>query len=366
MTTKPGTLRVVTAAGALLATPALDLVAKTCANRDRGLLGVAVDPAFASNRFIYLYYTFNKFDNSCPMTPTTTGPVNRVSRFTLSDANVVAPASETVLLDNMLSPGGDHNAGDLQFGKDGNLYITVGDGGCDYAGGGCAGGNDAARDEQVLLGKILRITPSGAIPADNPYASDPNAARCNLTGQTSLLARCRETFAGGLRNPFRMAFDPDAAGTRFFINDVGQEAWEEIDEGVAGADYGWNVREGHCATGSTTDCGPPPAGMTNPIFDYGHEGRLQVDHRRRVRARGRRVAGGLLGHVPVRRLRLRSDLPARPERERWLHAADVRQRVVGEQRRAPRLRSARRGARAVLHDVRGRWRGATRRLRPGQ
>jgi glucose/arabinose dehydrogenase len=199
VTTKPGAVRVVTAAGALLATPALDLAAKTCANRDRGLLGVAVDPAFASNHFIYLYYTFNKFDNSCPVIPpaTATGPVNRVSRFTLADTNVVAPPSETVLLDNIPSPGGDHNAGDLQFGKDANLYVTVGDGGCDYAGGGCAANNDASRDEQVLLGKVLRITASGAIPADNPYASDPNAARCNLTGQTTLLARCRETIARG-------------------------------------------------------------------------------------------------------------------------------------------------------------------------
>src|SRR5205823_9822769 len=59
-------------------------------------------------------------------------------------------------------------------------------------------------------------------------------------------------------------------GTRFFINDVGQATWEEIDLGQAGADYGWNVREGHCALFSTTDCGPPTAGMTNPIYDYGH------------------------------------------------------------------------------------------------
>jgi hypothetical protein len=81
--------------------------------------------------------------------------------------------------------------------------------------------------------------------------------------------KCQETFAWGLRNPFRMAFDPNAATTRFFINDVGQATWEEIDLGAAGADYGWNVREGHCATGSTTNCGPPPAGMTNPLFDYG-------------------------------------------------------------------------------------------------
>ena len=175
--------------------------------------------------------------------------------------------SETVLVDNIPSTAGNHNGGDLQFGKDGNLYISVGDGGCDYAGGGCAGANDAARDQNILLGKVLRITPTGAIPAGNPFQG-LGSARCNISGRTTA-AQCQETFAWGLRNPFRMAFDPNAAGTRFYINDVGQNVWEEIDDGIAGADYGWNVREGHCATGSTTNCGAPPAGMTNPIFDYG-------------------------------------------------------------------------------------------------
>jgi glucose/arabinose dehydrogenase len=74
----------------------------------------------------------------------------------------------------------------------------------------------------------------------------------------------------GLRNPFRLAFDPNASGTRFYINDTGQDTWEEIDDAAAGADYGWNVREGPCANGSTTDCGPPPAGMTNPVYAYSH------------------------------------------------------------------------------------------------
>lgn len=268
VTTQPGVLRVHTAAGGLVATAALNLGSKLCANSERGLLGVAVDPAFAANRFIYLYYTFNKFGNTCP-TNTSAAPVNRVSRFVLADSNVVDPATETVLIDNIPSPAGNHNAGDVQFGKDGNLYVSVGDGGCDYAGdGGCGGSNDAARDQHVLLGKILRITPSGGIPADNPYTG-AGTARCSATGATSAGMRCQETFAWGLRNPFRIAFDPTAAGTRFHINDVGQNAWEEIDLGSAGADYGWNVREGHCANGSTTNCGAPPAGMTNPIFDYG-------------------------------------------------------------------------------------------------
>ena len=259
VTTQPGVLQVVQD-GALLATPALSLGAKVCTESERGLLGVAVDPAFASNHFIYLYYT----------AAGGSGCVNRVSRFVLSDSNVVALASETVLLDNIPSPAGNHNGGDLHFGKDGYLYVSVGDGGCDYAGdSGCAAQNDAARDLNVLLGKVLRITSNGGIPADNPFLG-ANSARCNLTGRTDPGKICQETFAWGLRNPFRLAFDPNASGTRFYINDVGQGIWEEVDAGQAGADYGWNVREGFCATGSTTDCGPPPAGMTNPIFAYAH------------------------------------------------------------------------------------------------
>jgi glucose/arabinose dehydrogenase/PKD repeat protein len=264
--TQAGNLRVLTD-GALQPTPALALGSRVCSNSERGLLGVAVDPNFATNRFIYLFYTFNKFNNTCP-TNSSTSPVNRVSRFTLSDTNTVDAASEVVLIDNMPSPAGNHNAGDVEFGKDGNLYVTIGDGGCDYAGGGCAGSNDAARDQHVLTGKVLRITPSGGIPIGNPFTGI-DSSRCNVTGSTTAGRKCQETFAWGLRNPFRFAFDPNAAGTRFFINDVGQNAWEEIDDGQAGADYGWNVREGHCVNGSTTNCGPPPAGMTNPIFDYG-------------------------------------------------------------------------------------------------
>jgi glucose/arabinose dehydrogenase len=267
ITTQTGRLRVYQN-NALLATPALDLEPVLCSNSERGLLGVAVDPAFSTNRFIYLFYTFKK--SGVCATNTANAPVNRVSRFTLADTNTVSPSSELVLLDNIPSPAGNHNGGDVQFGRDGLLYISVGDGGCDYLGNsGCAGANDAARDQHVTLGKILRITSSGAIPAGNPFTG-ADSVRCNTTGRAAAGQKCRETFAWGLRNPFRMAFDPNAAGTRFFINDVGQNAWEEIDEGRAGADYGWNVREGHCVNGSTTNCGAPPAGMTNPIFDYAH------------------------------------------------------------------------------------------------
>ncbi len=258
--TQGGTLRVIQN-GSLLATPAVNLASKICANSERGLLGVAVDPAFASNGFVFLYYSFNKAGD-CG-----SGTVNRVARFVMSGNTL---SGEVVVVDNIPSPAGNHNAGDLQFGKDGALYVSVGDGGCDYPGGtpsGCAGSNNAARDRNVLVGKILRIDRNGGIPAGNPFTG-PGTARCNA-GAAPVGQICQETFAWGLRNPFRIAFDPNAATTRFYVNDVGQNAWEEIDLGTAGADYGWNVREGHCANGSTTNCGAPPTGMTNPIFDYG-------------------------------------------------------------------------------------------------
>jgi glucose/arabinose dehydrogenase len=245
VTSQPGVLRVI-AGGSLLPTPALDLSASTCADGERGLLGVAVDPSFADNHLIYLYRTVAS-GGAC---------VNRVSRFVLGDDNLVDPASEQPLL-NSPSPGCCHEAGDLHFGNDGNLYVSVGDGGL------------GGRDRSVLLGKVLRITPSGGIPSDNPFLG-PGTARCNLSGSTDPGTVCQETFAWGLRNPFRLAFDPNVAGTRLYINDVGENTWEEIDAGQSGADYGWNIREGFCTTGSTTDCGPPPAGMTNPLYAYQH------------------------------------------------------------------------------------------------
>jgi len=246
---------------------ALDLSAAACSDSERGLLGVAVDPSFATNHFIYLYYTFKK-SGSCPYN-SPSSPVNRVARFTLPDTNVIDVATQLVLIDNIPSPNGNHNGGDLHFARNGYLYVSVGDGGCDYLGNsGCGGGNDAARDRNVLLGKLLRITATGGIPPGNPYTGT-KSARCNA-GATMPGLKCQETFAWGFRNPFRFAIDPNGTGNVAYVNDVGQDTWEEVDQATAGADYGWNVREGHCALASTTDCGPPPAGMTNPIHDYAH------------------------------------------------------------------------------------------------
>ena len=263
VTTQGGALRVIQN-DALLATPALTIpAASICTESERGLLGVAVHPAFAANHFIYLFYTFK--------TGGSPACVNRVSRFTLPDSNVIGPypTSEVVLIDNMPSPAGNHNAGDLQFGKDGFLYVTIGDGGCDYAGGGCAGANDASRDQHTLTGKVLRVTDTGGIPATNPFQG-AGTARCNVTGTTTPGNKCQETFAWGFRNPFRMAFDPNAAGTSFRVNDVGQGAWEEIDVAQAGTDYGWNCREGAHVNSTTGPCSPTPPGMVDPFFEYAH------------------------------------------------------------------------------------------------
>ncbi len=229
-----------------------------CTNVARGLLGVAVDPQFAQNRYIYLYYTAPLTATSgCPEN-SSQSPVNRVARFILPDNNIISTGGPRVLIDKIPSYNADHNGGDLHFGKDGLLYVSVGDGGVPS--------NAAAKNS--LSGKILRMTKTGGIPPTNPYRG-ANSVRCNVTGRAAAGKVCQEIFASGLRNPFRIAFDPNAAGTRFFINDVGESAREEIDEGRAGADYGWNRREGVCAVGGT-NCGAPPAGLTNPIFDYAH------------------------------------------------------------------------------------------------
>src|SRR5918997_195948 len=265
VTSEPGRLHVYKD-GALLTNPALDISGKVCTNGARGLLGVAVDPNFATNHYIYLFYTLKKH-GVCPQN-TAEVPVNRVERYVLSDSNTAAP--DKILIDNITNMH-HNNAGDLRFGKDGFLYITVGDGACDYANASlCFGQNDASQDLHSLVGKVLRITRDGGIPETNPYTGI-DSARCNLTGRTDVGKKCQETFASGLRNPFRFAFDPNASDTRFFINDVGQAAWDEVDEGKAGADYGWNLCEGNHDNPTrpgSVDCTAAP--YTPPIHEYSH------------------------------------------------------------------------------------------------
>ena len=267
VTSKPGQLYVFDGGQRSVA---LDLGPEVCSDSERGLLGVALDPDFGEtgHNYVYLYYTFNK-TGSCP-TDNPRDPVNRVSRFTMS-GNTLNPGSEQILLDNIPSPGGNHNGGDVKFGKDKLLYVSIGDGGCDYADGTkCQYENDASRDRNILLGKVLRITRDGGIPTSNPYTG-ADSGRCNQSGRTASGNHCKETFAWGFRNPFRMAFDPDAAGTSFRINDVGGESWEEIDRGLAGADYGWNLCEGRHDNryrAGSVDCSGNT--YTGPVYEYSH------------------------------------------------------------------------------------------------
>ena len=267
VTSQGGTLRVISG-GALLPTAALTLGTKVCSNSERGLLGVAVDPQFTTNHFIYLYYTFNKNAAGCP-TSNATSPVERISRFTLDvpTANVIDPTTELVLLDGVLNFAGNHNGGQLRVGPDGNLYAGIGDGGCDYAGdSGCQGSNDASRDRNVLNGKIIRIGRDGSIPATNPFQG-AGTARCN-TGPSAPGTICQEAFAWGFRNPFRFTFRPtDDALT---VNDVGEGSWEEVDHVQAGGDYGWPCREGAHTNLTTNHCSPTPANMLDPFYEYPH------------------------------------------------------------------------------------------------
>jgi glucose/arabinose dehydrogenase len=200
-----GALRVVKN-GSLLSTPFLTVAVN--ASGERGLLGVAFDPAFTVNRYVYVYYS-------------ATSPVihNRLSRFT-ANGDVAVAGSEVILFElDPLSSATNHNGGAIHFGPDGKLYVAVGDN--------AYGAN--AQSMTTVFGKMLRLNADGTIPADNPFYSATSG-------------KYRSIWALGLRNPYTFAFDPGS--TRMFINDVGQSTWEEIDDGIAASNYGWPETEG--------------------------------------------------------------------------------------------------------------------------
>lgn len=216
-----GRLRVIRN-GVLLTAPFLSVTVSAVG--ERGLLGVAIDPNYSSNRYVYVYYTAT--------TPTVH---NRVSRFT-GTGDVAAPGSELVLLElDPLSAATNHNGGGLHFGPDGLLYIGAGEN--------ALGSN--AQTLGNLLGKMLRIAPDGSIPATNPFY-----------GATT--GRNRAIWALGLRNPFTFAFEPFSG--RMMINDVGQAAWEEVNEGQAGGNYGWPATEGPTSNPQ----------FVSPLYAYPH------------------------------------------------------------------------------------------------
>jgi glucose/arabinose dehydrogenase len=240
-------------------------ISNICTDSERGLLGLTPDPGFSGNGFVYVYYT-----RTAAGAPG--GCVNRVSRFTLLGQQVVA-GSEVVLIDNISSNAGNHNGGDVDIASDGFLYVAVGDAGRDPRNdSGSGGGNDAGQDLSLLNGKILRLTLTGQPAPGNPI-SGPNTVACGSRGNTSSTPStwCQEIFAYGLRNPYRFAFDRDDGSSTFYINDVGQGTYEEVDRGQIGANYGWPIREGGCPQGDTVPCDAPApgSGLVDPIAFYG-------------------------------------------------------------------------------------------------
>jgi glucose/arabinose dehydrogenase len=249
---KAGRIRIVQPDGTVEPTPYLDIAGRVDdSGGEMGLLGLAFHPNYAGNGFFYVNYT-----SGAPRR-------TRISRFSVSASpNVADSASEDVLL-TVDQPATNHNAGDIHFGPDGFLYIPLGDG----------GDRSTAQDMGLLLGKILRIdvdlgsggTPdcygqgSGhyTVPAGNPFIDGAGAS-------------CDEIWAIGFRNPWRSSFDRVTGD--FYLGDVGQSQWEEIDLQPAGSqggqNYGWPCYEGDHAY-DLTGCAPASS-YAFPVFEYSH------------------------------------------------------------------------------------------------
>ncbi len=213
--------------GALLGTPLIQLAVDTY-NGERGIAGMALHPDFANNGWLYLFHT-------------STEPRDRVSRFTVA-GNAASPASEVVIWQNTTLASDWHHGGGLRFGPDGKLYIAVGD------------QFDSANSQDLSKagGKLLRLTDTGAVPADNPFVATPGAYA--------------PIWASGLRNPFRLT--TDLATSRLWIGDVGGNvigSWEEVELAQRGANYGWPDQEGPlCQIGTCS-------GVTFPRAAYAHQ-----------------------------------------------------------------------------------------------
>jgi glucose/arabinose dehydrogenase len=234
-------------------------------NGERGLLGIAFDPGYSTNHFVYLYYT-NPNPGGAPWA---TGEHNQLSRFTVDDTNPQKPVfgNEAPILDwDNLSSATNHNGGAIHFGTDGKLYADAGDNAQTFT----QGGNTYRVSQTLsdLLGKQLRIdvtafnsglatrddtTVGHLIPADNPFVG-------TASGINQLI------YVLGLRNPFTFAVQPGTG--KIFINDVGESTWEEIDQSVAGGNYGWSG-------GNTDGFGQSPPGpgtYHDPLLAYNHSG----------------------------------------------------------------------------------------------
>lgn len=240
---KTGAVRILSA-GTALPTPFLDLSGKIDTAGERGLLGLAFDPGYASNGRFYVNYIDQATKNTV------------VERYTVASpgANVADPSSGQLIASIAQAPYENHKAGWMAFrpGEPDNLYIATGDGGS---------GNDPLNNAQngdSLLGKMLRIDVSGnapgyAVPSDNPFV-----------GQAGVRD---EIWALGLRNPWRNSFDRLTGD--LWVADVGQGAREEVNFESAsdpgGHNYGWRLREGTIATPGVGGSAP---GLTDPVFEY--------------------------------------------------------------------------------------------------
>jgi glucose/arabinose dehydrogenase len=220
-----GTLRVVKAGGNLATF--LDISGRVHSAGERGLLGIAFDPAFSNSHYVYLYYTQKATG--------TTPAHNRVIRLRARGDRAVAGSKKLILRLDNLSSATNHNGGAIHFGKDGKLYVAVGDN--------AKGSN--AQSLRNLKGKMLRINKDGTIPRNNPFYK-------RATGTN------RAIWALGLRNPFSFAIQPHKG--KVLINDVGEQRWEEINRGARGANYGWPRYEG-------PESDPK---YRNPVFAYRH------------------------------------------------------------------------------------------------
>jgi len=248
-------------------------------NSEKGLLGVEVDPQFASNRFLYFYASDGP----------STANKHRVQRVALNPDDTLvctgscstAQASVLVLLQNLMGPA-NHDGGGLAIGPDGKLYVGVGDTGCNS--GVPPGGNIGNYIGTCLTtanGKVLRINLDGSIPADNPLAapgtrvpacagtcgSGPDAGTLMAGGRT-------EIWAWGFRNPFRFSFDPQTG--LLWVGDVGEVSYEEIDLVRKGQHHGWPYREGAFGYPVTTcdNLGPNGLGAdcVDPAYFCEHAG----------------------------------------------------------------------------------------------
>lgn len=239
ITEKAGVIRVLFPDGSKHPVPFLDIKSRVNSSaNERGLLGLCFHPDYAENGYFFVNYT-NLAGHST------------ISRFTVtSDPNVADPNSEKIII-VINQPFNNHNAGDLEFGPDGFLYIGMGDGG--------SGGDPGNRSQNPknLLGKMLRLDINTSepyrIPADNPWASNPDTLP--------------EIWAFGLRNPWRFSFDRLTGD--LWIGDVGQNQWEEINfvkNGTPAVNYGWRCYEGF-VTFNTQGCQSADK-YTPPVFVY--------------------------------------------------------------------------------------------------